>query len=104
MRQRINPILSGIDRSLDGPGLTFPGVPEVDLVGTLERRAVRGEEHLDARPVGIGGVFLDHHSDLAGVEADEIADREDADELREATHQVLIELLTIVFLQYGENA
>ena len=41
---------------------------------------------------------------LSVVEAHQIADRVDAHQLHESPHQVLIELLAVVPLQYGEDA
>ena len=47
---------------------------------------------------------LDHHGNLARVESYEVARRVHTDELREATHEVLIELRPVLASQHGQDA
>ena len=53
---------------------------------------------------GIGRVGLEHDGNLAGVEPHEISRGIDADQLDEAAHQILIELLAVVPLQHRQDA
>ena len=90
--------------TLFGPGDSFRRFPQVHFVRRLEMLARRRLDHLDARLERIRRVHRHHHRHRAVVEAHEIAGRVDAEQLREAAHQMLIELLAVAALHHFENA
>jgi hypothetical protein len=79
-------------------------LPEIALERQIEARAVGGKEHPHARAGGDRRVDAEDDGHFAGAEADEIARAVDAEQLREAPDQVLIELRPFVALQHAEDA
>ncbi len=84
--------------------LPFGRFPQIDIVRTLEGCPLACDEHPHLWTVGIGRVGLEDDADFARVEPDEIAHRINTNQLREAPHEVLIELRAIIALQDGEDA
>src|SRR5215207_5600852 len=81
VREWVDAVVAGVDRTLDRLRLSFACVPQADVVRVFQLLAVGPREHLDARPVGIRRVRLQDDGDFAGVEAHQVAGRVNADEL-----------------------
>src|SRR5262245_36841724 len=77
-------------------GIAFGDLPEVDVVGQIHALAVGREYHANLRTLRIRRIGFEHDRNLARVEAHEVPHWIDADELGEATDQVLVELLAVV--------
>ena len=61
------------------------------------------DEHANTRPIRIWRIYLEHHGHLAGCQADQVADRVDADQLHKSSDEILLELRAVVTLQHREN-
>src|SRR4029450_6526472 len=105
MIQRIDVVFGGIDGGLNrGRTCTlWRYFPQIDVVGDGPSVATLVEHHADLRSMGIRRVCLDDDGDFARVEAHEVTGRIDADQLNEASDEMLIELRAVVAFQDGEN-
>ena len=68
-------------------------LPQIEIVGQVEPGPGTVEQHPDLRPIGIGRVDFPDDGDFVRVEAHQVADRVDADQLHEPADQMLVELL-----------
>mgnify|MGYP003694298329 CR=1 FL=1 len=95
IRERIDAVFGGIERRLDcsWPLRVVGDSHRLISYGLSRRSPLRCRDHFHARLERFRRVHGDHHRDRAVVEAHQVARRIDAEQLREAAHQVLIELL-----------